>query len=221
MATLIEKPVALTAAACEPLLAAATQPVVTAVGYMNRYRPGVTRLREALADAPPLGISARWFCGRYRVPWWSDPDRSGGPINEQFTHLVDLCRYLAGEITVIQALAPVGDGPPESAAVSLAFASGTVGTLIYSCRSVEKHIGLQVFTSSRAYALEGWDFLDGPPPAEPPDKNAVFLEETRAFLEAVSAGGDGIRSDLRDAARTQRVVDAVLRSISSGAAVEL
>src|SRR5690606_11824369 len=102
----IEKPVGLSADDGEVLLRALNKsPVVTAVGYMNRYRPSVQRVRQAVRSGRILGVVAHWAGRRYAVPWWDNPARSGGPINEQCTHVIDLCRYLVGEVCSIHALA--------------------------------------------------------------------------------------------------------------------
>jgi predicted dehydrogenase len=207
---LVEKPLATSAAAAAPLLAAlSVRPVVTAVGYMNRYRPGVSALRARLRQERALGAVAYWAGGRYRVPWWADPAQSGGPLNEQATHLVDLLRYLLGEVEDARVLTPGGAGPVESAAIALRFATGPLATLLYSCEAEEKLIGLRVFTPRAEHALLTWEFLPGPDPAPCPDRNAVFLDETRAFVEASLGRGDGVRSDLRDALQTQVVMDSL------------
>ncbi|MFH1466111.1 MAG: Gfo/Idh/MocA family oxidoreductase [Pseudomonadota bacterium] len=214
---LVEKPLATTAADAEPLLAALEAcPVVTAVGYMNRYREGVLALRARLRQERVLGAVAHWAGGRYRVPWWADPGQSGGPLNEQATHLVDLLRFLLGEVEAVRVLVPGGGSDAESAAIALRFTDDRLATILYSCEAEEKLIGLRVFTPHAEHSLLTWEFLPGPDPAPCPDRNAVFLDETRAFVEAIQGRGDGVRSDLRDALQTQRVMDSIRLRAAAG-----
>lgn len=220
---LVEKPLGLSADACAPLLCALdNHKVVTAVGFMNRYREGVLHAKATLEKEDVLGLSVHWFGGRYGVPWWSDPAQSGGPINEQCCHLVDLCRYLIGEIVLVQALTPDDDRAPESLALSLRFADGQLGTVLYSCKANDKTIGIQVVTSHGSIQLEGWDFRSPDVVSSFKDKNAIFEVETRRFFNAITEGDTtSILSDIHDALRTQRTVDAVILSAATKKAVEI
>jgi myo-inositol 2-dehydrogenase/D-chiro-inositol 1-dehydrogenase len=226
-AVFVEKPVGLGAAQLESFRRAASDgAVLTAVGYMNRYRASVREAREALRGAAVLGAAGNWVNASYAVPWWGRRELSGGPVNEQATHLVDLARYLVGEVRQVQAIVsehPERPGIAGSAAVTLAFDSGVLGSLFYSCRATVKEIGFRVFTADGAVRLDGWDLArvdpDGAPasPAPSADRYQVFHDETAAFLTAVAGGPrDAIRCDLEDAVRTQHVVDAVHRAAASG-----
>jgi myo-inositol 2-dehydrogenase/D-chiro-inositol 1-dehydrogenase len=220
---LVEKPLGLSTEACLPLLQALDhRPVITAVGFMNRYRDGVAQVKTALQKEIPLGFTAHWFGGRYQVPWWSDPLQSGGPINEQCAHLVDLGRYLMGEITSVTAITDGKADLSESLALSLQFGGGQLGTLLYSCKATEKSIGLQVVTAHRTMRLAGWDFQ----PAEkiPPesDKNLIFRVEIANFFRAIQKGDrTAVLSDVHDAWRTQKILASIMVSASTQAAVAI
>jgi len=228
-AVFVEKPVGLGAAQVESFRrAAADGGVLTAVGYMNRYRASVAEAREALRGAPVLGAVGNWVNASYAVPWWGRRELSGGPVNEQATHLVDLARYLVGEVHQVQAVVtghPDRPGTAGSAAVTLEFDGGVLGSLFYSCRATVKEIGFRVFTANGAVRLDGWELARvdadaAPGPAAPPaDRYQVFHDETAAFLAAVAGGPrDAVRCDLEDAVRTQQVVDAIHRAAASGRA---
>jgi len=223
----VEKPVGLCADQCDPLLSALhRRPVPTAVGYMNRYRRSVEAARQVLAGVPVLGLSGNWVCGMYKVPWWARREQSGGQINEQCTHLVDLARYLAGEITEVHAQAQQATETADldtAASVLLRFAGGTLGNLFYSCLAKTKQISLQVFTPEGRLALEGWDLelrrdgLGARVPDIPAETEPIFIKEVAAFFAALDGEmPGGIKSDLDDAVRTQRVVDAIRASLRSG-----
>lgn len=220
-----EKPIGLSSSQCLPTLRSVRgSRLITSVGYMNRYRPSVRRVREVLEKEPALGFSAHWVCAAYRVPWWGDPALSGGQINEQCTHLIDLARHLMGEVAEVNAFARAGvDGPGHSAvSVLLRFRSGALGTVICSSLATEKQIGCRVFTPRGQLALDGWDFKWSPSAAfgdgTDLEKEDVFLAECAAFLDAVRTGETrSVLCDLADAMQTQRVVDAIRASLAEGA----
>ena len=223
--TFLEKPIGLAAAHLLPAFRAFQRAgTPTSVGYMNRYRGSVRRARSLLAGEPVLGFAAHWVGAAYRVPWWGDPALSGGQLNEQCTHLIDLARHLAGEIDQVTAFAqPNPEGLPGNAAVSilLRFQGGALGTVICGSLAKEKQIGCRVFTPRGQVALDGWDFRWTPSMAfgDASGLDAaedVFLDECAAFLRAVRTGdGSGIRCDLGEAIKTQRVVDAVSAALAS------
>ena len=210
----VEKPIGISATGCEELLLKLEQrPVVNAVGYMNRYRASVLLAQEILRESNILGFSAQWVCKRYNVSWWQDERTSGGPHNDQATHLFDLGRFLIGEVAEVQSLFV----SPSRVATLFRFEGHALGTAFYSCEGSEKDIGMRIFTTQGSLALEGWDFriiansVDGR--LADNDGQDVFLEETSAFLGAVRSGNqDAIACSFADAAKTQRVLDAARRS---------
>ena len=223
----VEKPIGRNADQVRSILAALERrPTISSVGYMNRSRPSVAWLRDRLAGKPILGIAANWVCGIYRTPWWAQADQSGGPINEQCTHLVDLCRFLGGEIGEVHAMIGKLPGSPEIdglAAISLRFVSGAVGTVLYSCLATTKQIGLRVFSPDGEYALDGWDFeLQSADVHEPAEVTPVFTIEVARFFDAIRSGrADCVAAGFADAFRTQLVVDAIQRSAAEGKIVRV
>jgi myo-inositol 2-dehydrogenase / D-chiro-inositol 1-dehydrogenase len=214
VAVFIEKPVGLSvAAATEIMSALADHPVRNAVGYHNRYRSGVRSLRTALQARTVVGLSAQWFGGPYARTWWVDPLQSGGPVNEQATHLVDLCRYLLGEIAEVAALGTGEAHTDRTMAMSLRTIDGLCAALVYSCQAAEKHVRVEVVTTAGVEGLYGWDLL-APGEPEPTDPGDIFVTETAAFLSA----SDDVLCDFADAMRTQAVVDAIIASARSGTA---
>jgi predicted dehydrogenase len=218
---LVEKPVGLCAAQYIPILHRLTaSPVLNAVGYMNRYRPSLQQVKRNLQHARVLGLSGNWICKRYAVPWWANVGDSGGPLNEQATHLVDICRFLNGEIEAVQAISAGFDqalGTWASVAVNLFFRNGTLGTVLYSCDGTDKQIGMRVFTADGQIVLDGYEFtvtqnpLDDPLPRH--TNQPVFFTETQCFVNAIlQADPRFIQCDVADALRTQITVDAIRKS---------
>ena len=120
VAVFVEKPIGVTAEQLVPVLdAVASTNVQTAVGYMNRCRASVQNLRKELRQETILGMLSYWACGAYHVPWWADDAQSGGPLNEQLTHVIDLARYLVGDIVSVQAI--TDSRQPSRAALNFAF----------------------------------------------------------------------------------------------------
>jgi predicted dehydrogenase len=227
VALFVEKPIGLSAAQAAPIVAALRRnPVPNAVGYMSRYRDSVARARRLLAGSTVLGVAGHWVGGAYRVPWWAQPEQSGGQVNEQCTHLVDLVRYLAGEIEEVHAFGrKAGDGTDveTAASISLRLSGGVLGSLFYGCLANRKQIGLRVFTPTGSVALEGWDMtlVEGadlePGDAPRPEAESIFAREVAAFVGAIQdRDPTRIKSDLVDAARTQRAVDTIRLSMSTG-----
>jgi predicted dehydrogenase len=219
---LVEKPVGLSANGVAAVSEAlARRPVLSAVGYMNRYRESVERARELLRGETVLGLTCHWIGTPYRVAWWPKSQLSGGAINEQTTHLVDLGRYLVGEFVEVQGIATPIDGDGRTtAAFNLRFRDGALYSLFYSCGGETKMITLQAFTPTSSVALDGWEFHLRPPHATgsgSSDRDAVFHAEVAAFLVAVEREtAETIRCSFEDGIRTQRVVDALFRSLASG-----
>jgi len=213
----VEKPIGLNAEQCLDLLQALEQrPIINAVGYMNRYRDSVLCARQQIQAAFPIAIAFQWFSARYGVPWWLDVNQSGGPVNEQCTHYIDLCRFFCGEISEAQALvrpligAPAAEG---TVAITLRFENGLLGSGLYSCEASQKQMAFEVFLRDRSVRLEGWD-LRTSGEARTED---IFVKEVSAFFEAVQSGdASTIQSDIASALKTQSVVDAVRRAMKSG-----
>ena len=214
----VEKPIGLSAKHIVPLLEQAKRVgVVNAVGYMNRYRNSVRLAKKVLLNRKVLGVSCVWVGKKYRVPWWIDPNLSGGPFNEQATHVLDLCRFLLGEIESVSAIAApltTAEDPEFGVAVAMRFIDGPLGTIFYSCEAREKDIHLSVFCEEGSLDLEGWDFamtrntIDGALPEDEQDE--IFVKETQCFLNAIRSHDQLlIECDLEEAYRTQLAVDKV------------
>lgn len=222
VALFLEKPVALNYAAGQQINAAAQRAgVVTAAGYMNRYRPSIQRAKQLAAELSLVGIACHWVAGVYRVPWWGQRAMSGGQLNEQCTHFIDLVRYFGGEVVEVTALSH--EQPPDASCdvdcattAILRTERGLLATLYASCGAQTKQIGMHLFTPTREVRLEGWDLelRDSESPPLPPCD--PFQAEVAAFLHAVRSGDRApILCDLGEALRTQRVTDAVARALVS------
>jgi predicted dehydrogenase len=219
----VEKPIGISADQVAPIARALERrPVIHSVGYMSRYRSSVRFARDHIVDGAAVALSAAWIGKVYKRDWWLRPDQSGGPLNEQGTHLVDLSRHLLGEVVEVCALSTAqADVTRGTVSASLRFASGACGTILYSCSAADKLIGVDLYTKTRVVRLRDWELrLDGAAAEGEPED--VFVTQAAAFFTAVRSGdARSIQSSFSDALRTQTVVDALGRAIATGRPQEI
>jgi len=206
--------------------------IVTAVGYHWRYWDHVQQVRRAL-DGQKVGmILGRFLSQLPGSPWWRVKARSGGQVVEQAIHLLDLARYLGGEIDRVSAEYAVRGNAEEPGfdgedvhVVTLRFRSGAVGNLA-ACSILHRRydVGLEVICKGCAYRIrEDAAEIDSPAGVERITRgNDAGLAENAAFLRAIATGDrSGILSDYDDALRTQRLALAANRAAETGAPVIL
>ncbi len=107
---LVEKPMAISVEDAEAMAAVAEGSAqITAVGFQHRFNPAHQSLRE-LCRSGRLGtllhIRLHQFIKSDGLPsvWRRNPARSGGwAINDLGTHLLDLLRFLIGDVEVVGA----------------------------------------------------------------------------------------------------------------------
>lgn len=228
----VEKPISLDAAlACEIDEAVRRAGLVTAVGYHWRYLDTVDEARRLLADNPAHLLSGYWLDQTPPPDWWRRADRSGGQIVEQATHVIDLARFLAGDVTEVFGLAssrPRADFPgldvATASTAALRFASGAVATLSATCLLRWNHrVGLHVFADGLALELTDHDIMVDTGqgrPVRPAEGDPVWRQD-RAFLDAVAGRENRIRVPYAEAVTSHRVALAVARSAREGVPVRM
>jgi predicted dehydrogenase len=202
--------------------------LVTGTGYHLRCLDTVAEARQRLGDRVPGLVTGHWFGPVPPSPWWVRRDRSGGQLVEQATHVVDLARFLAGEVTTVCAVGsshghcPHGDIDEVSAAV-LRFASGAVGSLSATCLSTEKRVALEVVAPELALEVSETHLTVREPagttvrPARVDPKVAV----DRDFVDAVRGRAPATRVPYEEALRSHRVACALAESARAGHPVDL
>jgi len=221
IAFFVEKPIGTNARQTVTVLERLCQrKVLNAVGYMNRYRNSVVHVKGLLRSRRIIGIAAHWIGKKYNVPWWLDRNLSGGPFNEQATHLLDLFRYLAGDVEIVNAVSNASEGIDTTVIGLLRLRRGGLGTFLYSCDANDKDILISIETPDGVLELRGWDLelarntIDNNPVVT--ESKPIFEKETHAFLSAVSSGDQSlILTDLADAYQTQRVMDDIVQMLRS------
>ncbi len=137
-----EKPLALDAAQAREMLAAVREAgVVHMCAFNYRFVPAVRRAREML-EAGDLG-EVRHFRGTYRQSWGADPAREGvwrfdpalaggGALGDLASHVVDMARYLVGDIESVASQVATfvpGREVDDAVAAAVSFAGGAIGTI--------------------------------------------------------------------------------------------
>jgi predicted dehydrogenase len=139
-AVLSEKPLALSRSEIAEVESALAGGGLLMVGFNRRFAPLTVQLREQVASLPDLVLLARINAGPLPDDHWlNDLDEGGGRLLGEGCHFVDLLADLAGAPTVaVHALAVSEPDRPIEASdgivATLRFASGAVGTLLYSGR---------------------------------------------------------------------------------------
>jgi len=208
---------------------------LVAAGYMNRYRRGVDRVKEILAEDPVVLVHAGWIGGLPRVPWWRVKAQSGGQIVEQTTHTFDLVRYIVGEPKLVYAQGARGfvkDVPnydvEDASAVAVQFVNGAVGTVMSSCAGrAGGGVHITLVAARHYITFTGWEHsviihksrleeerITGEP--------NIFEMEDSAFVSAVQSGdASGIRAPYAEAVKTLAFCLAANKALETGLPVEV
>ncbi|MBN1639734.1 MAG: Gfo/Idh/MocA family oxidoreductase [Anaerolineae bacterium] len=180
---LCEKPMALDAARANEMLVAAEEAgVVHMVCFTNRWAPPYRYLKRLVDDGyvgRPLHCRFSYLAGYGRAAtycWKWDRTRGLGALGDLGSHMVDLARWLVGDIVRVSARLPtfvtrpgLGGGPldpaNDAAFLAVEFAGGAQGLIEISSvahtggRGQEQHV--------RLYGASGTLELDGPWQASP------------------------------------------------------
>jgi predicted dehydrogenase len=226
----VEKPVSLDIELADELAALIAQKnLITGVGYHWRYLDTVEEARQILAGNPAQLLSGYWLDQTPPPRWWWKTDGSGGQMVEQTTHIIDLARYLVGDVSRVYGMAshkprehfPDLDVPTASTA-SLNFASGAIGNIGSTCLlGWGHHVGLNIFADGLAIELTDHDIMvdvGAGRPMRRVEGDPVWHED-RDFIDAVRGGENRIRCPYHEAVETHRVALAVNQSAQSGQSI--
>jgi myo-inositol 2-dehydrogenase/D-chiro-inositol 1-dehydrogenase len=209
--------------------------LITSVGYHFRYKQSVKRLRETIENKQIGLVTGHWMGDMPEVAWWRKQEGSGGQFIEQTTHIVDLLRYLAGEVDEVYAsyanrvmdkklagvtVADVGN-------VTMKLKNSIVVSLSNTCilPSGMSKIGMSIYTDQGMIDWEP-DHVSMTETTgkkeEKIDLDNPYVKESEAFIHAVRTGDtSGILSDYFDAYKTHEVTFAALESSRTGLPVKI
>ena len=195
----------------------------TGTGYHWRCLDTVERAADLTAKNPVRLLEGRWLDKVPPPAWWPTRQLSGGQVVEQLTHVLDLARLLAGEVTEVTATASRLDSSPgdvdDVTAGTLRFASGAVGTLAASSLLPAKaEAGLRaVCADGTVLTLTETELsVDGEASAPTVDAHTAV---DREFLDVVAGRRESTRVPYAEALATHRIGTALSRAAATGATV--
>lgn len=239
-----EKPIALElATAMRRAEALEHAGVITSVGYMWRYAPVAEQAKALLGANQQSMLLGRMLNGPNGNAWSLDRTRSGGLLVEFATHMLDLLRFLGGEITHVSgAGTEVNAGPAtrgiDSAALTLRYANGTVGTLettwaflgsVWDVHLIGPETRLHLnLVPERLQGMVRGEHIDAASALSPAVQPHGFSGgpswylAARAFIDAVQQRDPAlVRSNYRDGVRTLALTLAADEATRTGAVIEL
>lgn len=175
----VEKPVAIDMPMAHRVQAAVDRAgIATQVGYMFRFSEALIEVRRLLSTRNIAMVQAHYYMPGLPPPtWWPYMQKGGGQLIEQATHMLDLGRFLAGEVASVSGQTatvrdwtdmPEGYEPdgmrlwaeefdiPDVTALVMQYESGALGTL--SCSLVPQgtwDVGFKVVADGLLVTIEG------------------------------------------------------------------
>ncbi len=230
----VEKPVARTLERAHTIESAIQKAgVLSMVGYHFRYMKTTQQAKEKLQGQTIVMAKGAWDGEMPGVGWWRQHALSGGQIVEQTTHIVDLARYLVGEVEEVFAyfayqpdLMPHPNGDVSSAGVvNLKFANGAVGVITNTCvLRVPGEVGIRVYTPYLRVDVfhNGLHHYEPNLRTEQSVRENPYLNEARAFIQAIRERNPSlISADYSEGVRSLAISLAADESARTGKPVRL
>ncbi len=229
----LEKPLALTLADCDRVVAAVERSGVTAAsGFKLRFFPAVIAAKAFLTK-PTLTL-AQVIDDHWPSEFWAnDPVQGGGNVLSQGCHMVDTVLHLHPS-PVVRVYAAGGNlhhptrDIVDTASITLTFSDGSVATVAVGDCGVPPHsskFALQLSDGERSASLfnrlnsimtrEDQKITEHP---AWPEEGAAVIDAP--FIAAVATGGISPVT-VQSARRTTAVVLAAIESVKTGQAVDL
>lgn len=230
----VEKPVARTLEKAKAIeQAIAKNGVISSVGYHFRYMATTAKAHELLEGRTVGMVTGWWMGGMPGVAWWRVMEQSGGQFVEQTTHIVDLARYLVGDIVEVYALMTNRrlDKEVENysvydvGTVAVKFANGVIGAIHNTCLlNLGWRVGLDIVTPDIVIETD-WGSVKATEPGKVTTyhlSSDPYLEENKTFIQAIVTGDRSkIRSTYADAVKSLAVTLAANESVVTGQPVKI
>jgi predicted dehydrogenase len=206
--------------------------VVNNVGFMYRWMKTVDKAKELMTGKKISAIRSVFLCGpavHMNIPgWFYMKDKSGGPLMDQAIHVLDLHRYLAGEVECVHAFGNNQIQPKradftveETVTLNLRYDSGIIASHTHSWAcdvgigQVEwisdfSRVTIDLFANRLFGKVEGTEINEA-------YSDDCYLTEIDNFLTAVETKNQSrLRSSYQNGLNTCAVTWAGLKSIETG-----
>ncbi|MFI3326629.1 MAG: Gfo/Idh/MocA family oxidoreductase [Clostridia bacterium] len=187
--------------------------VLVSVDFQERYSSPIDIVRQILQTEVPCGVSAYCINSMPTSQWKRLKEQSGGQILEQSTHVIDMLRYLFGEVDLVYATARndqrlnlAAHTISDHSSMVLSFKSGEVATLQTGCyikNELLQKVGFDIITPRCMISYECGKSLTVTSGERTEKINILQDNKTTAletFIKAVKSNdGISIKSDYQDA----------------------
>jgi myo-inositol 2-dehydrogenase / D-chiro-inositol 1-dehydrogenase len=233
-----EKPMATSLADAGRVLRVAEKSrTVFQVGHNRRFAPVYAELKQMLADTlQPHSAHVKMNRGELLNPdWVGNPKITGGFLYETTIHMLDLLRFLFGEVKTLHAVGSTHEyAETDDFSVILTFASGLHATLassadaswLFPCERIEVFCHHATIVTREMESLVISEGLDDSRHVErsmhrlAKEEKWGYAQEDRAFVDAI-IGGLSPAVTAFDGYKSVELVDAVYESVKTKAPVEL
>jgi predicted dehydrogenase len=232
-----EKPVHLDLGACQKVLdVVESSDLITGVGYHKRYTKASQEAKQWIDQKKVSLVEGWWYGGFVGAPWWRQMKLSGGQLVEQTTHIVDMARFLAGEVHTVYGAGSTGAMTEienydihDTSVVTLLFDSGAIGQITSGCIA-ENNGGsrVDIVVKGRDWQAQVGDdaTLKDAEGEQKIESNLSWQEQLgqgdNAFLNAVRSGDkSAVTSDYRSGVQTLAITLAANESMATGQPVKV
>lgn len=229
---MVEKPVHLNIEkAKENLMEIQQSGVLCASGYCLRYLDTVKRAKEYLQDKEIAMVRGHYLSSFVPTPWYREMSKSGGQLVEQATHIVDLMRYLGGQVNQVYAnmnlklLTDIENiDIPDVTSVNVTFDSGAVGHIDCSFTQSDHRMGVELLGKDFRVVMDGTALSIIEKGVTTTYKSNVDFYEAqdKAFIDAIVTGDHReVLSDYENGLRTLEVTLAANQSQETNTPISL
>ncbi|WP_419955495.1 Gfo/Idh/MocA family protein [Neobacillus niacini] len=206
--------------------------IINGAGYCLRYWETVAKAKEYLKDKKPAMVRGHYLSSFVPTPWYIEWEKSGGQLVEQSTHIVDLARYLGGEIEQVYAnmsLQVHNDVPniniPDVTSMNFVCDSGAVGHIDSTFAQFDHRTGIEVLGEDFRVVIDGGNLTiieKGAAPLNFKPELDVYGVQDDLFIEAIINGDQNlILSSYEDGLKTLAVTLAANQSYETGLPVKV
>lgn len=205
--------------------------IICGVGYCMRYLDTVAKAKEYLQDKKPAMVRGHYLSSFVSTPWYREWAKSGGQLVEQSTHIVDLARYLGGEIEQVYAnmsLQVHHNVPnitiPDVTSVNFVYESGAIGHIDSTFAQFDHRTGIEIMGDDFRVVIDGGDLTIIEKDSTTSFKSEVdfYEEQDRMFIKAIVKGDQNLLlSSFEDGLKTLAVTLAANQSHDKGLPVRV